>query len=123
MKCFREGILKVTVNTNNGVERKNKDFKYEFLSQHRNNTLIGMVVVLVEQFLPEIYSRYLVLVTFEMYFFYNYNKKVGMHDSLLLLIRNTTKIISFILMVSVLGITKQLYFSYFFVGFCFILVS
>ena len=69
MKWFPEGILEVTVNTNNGVERKNKDFKYEFLSQHRNNTLIGMVVVLVEQFLPEIYSRYLVLVTFEMYFF------------------------------------------------------
>ena len=69
MKCFPEGILEVTVNTNNGVERKNKDFKYEFLSQHRNNTLSGMVVVLVEQFLPEIYSRYLVLVTFEMYFF------------------------------------------------------
>ena len=69
MKCFREGILEVTVNTNNGVERKNKDFKYEFLSQHRNTTLSGMVAVLEEQFLPEIYSRYLVLVTFEMYFF------------------------------------------------------
>ena len=38
MKCFPEGILEVTVNTNNGVERKNKDFKYKFLSQHRNNT-------------------------------------------------------------------------------------
>ena len=37
-----------------------------------------------------------------------------MHDSLLLLIRNTTKIVSFTLMVSLLGITKQLYFSYFF---------
>ena len=56
MKCFREGILEVTVNTNNGVERKNKDFKYEFLSQHRNNTLSGMVAVLVETFSPEIHS-------------------------------------------------------------------
>ena len=68
MKAFREGILDVTVNTNNGVERKNKDFKYEFLSQHRNTTLSGMVAVLEEQFLSEIYSRYLVLVTFEMHF-------------------------------------------------------
>ena len=68
MKAFREGILDVTVNTNNGVERKNKDFKYQFLSQHRNTTLSGMVAVLEEQFLPEIYSRYLVLVTFEMHF-------------------------------------------------------
>ena len=75
MKYFREGILEVTVNTNNGVERKNKDFKYEFLSQHRNNALSGMVAVVVEQFLLEIYSRYLVLATFEMYFFSNYNKK------------------------------------------------
>ena len=66
MKCFREGILEVTVNTNNGVERKNKDFNHEFLSQHRNNALSGMVV---EQFLPETYSRYLVLATLEMYFF------------------------------------------------------
>ena len=39
------------------------------------------------------------------------NKKVGMHGSLLLLARNTTKIISFTLMVSLLGTTKQLYFS------------
>ena len=43
MKCFREGILEVTVSTNNGVERENKDFKYEFLSQHRNNGLSGTV--------------------------------------------------------------------------------
>ena len=42
------------------------------------------------------------------------NEKVGMHDSLLLLARNTTKIISFTLMVSLLDITKQLYFSWFF---------
>ena len=69
MKCFREGILEVTVNTNNGVERKNKDFKYEFLSQHRNNTLSGMVAVLVEQFLPEIYSGYLVLKLLKRIFF------------------------------------------------------
>ena len=69
MKCFREGMLKVIVNTNNDVERKNKDFKYEFLSQHGNNILSGMVAVLVEEFLSEIYSMYLVLVTFEMYFF------------------------------------------------------
>ena len=62
-------MLKVIVNTNNDVERKNKDFKYEFLSQHGNNILSGMVAVLVEEFLSEIYSMYLVLVTFEMYFF------------------------------------------------------
>ena len=46
MKCFREEILEVVVNISNGAERKNKDFKYEFLLQHRNNTLSGMVAVL-----------------------------------------------------------------------------
>ena len=50
VKFFREGISEVTVNTSNGIERKSKDLKYEFLSQHRNNTLSGMVAVLVEQF-------------------------------------------------------------------------
>ena len=69
VKYFRQGILKVIVNNNNDVERKNKDFKYEFLSQHGNNILSGMVAVLVEEFLSEIYSRYVVLVTFKMLFF------------------------------------------------------
>ena len=54
VKCLGDGIFEVALNTNNGVERKNKDFQYGLLSQHRNNTLSGMVKVLVEQFLPEI---------------------------------------------------------------------
>ena len=54
VKCLGDGIIEVALNTNNGVERKNKDFQYGLLSQHRNNTLSGMVKVLVEQFLPEI---------------------------------------------------------------------
>ena len=69
MTYFCEGTLEVTVNTNNGIERNNKDFKYEFLWQHRNKTLSEMVAVQVEQFLPEIYSTYLVLAIFEIYFF------------------------------------------------------
>ena len=34
-----------------------------------------MVAVLVEKFLPEIYSRYLTITTFEIYLFPKYNKK------------------------------------------------
>ena len=74
MKCFREAILEVTVNTSNGVERKNKDFM-NFYRNVEINTLSGIVAVLVKQFLPEIYSRYLILATSEMYFFSNYDKK------------------------------------------------
>ena len=44
-------------NTNNGVERKNRYLKYEFLKQYKDKTLSGMVTVLIEQFLPEIYNR------------------------------------------------------------------
>ena len=49
---FWQGLLEIVVNTNNGVERKNKDFKHEFLKPYKDNSLSGMVTVLVEQFLP-----------------------------------------------------------------------
>ena len=47
-KAFRFGLLEIVVNANNGVERKNREFKYEFLKQYKDNTLSGMVTVLVE---------------------------------------------------------------------------
>ena len=47
----------VSVNTNNGVERKNRDFKHEFLKPYKDNSLSGMVTVLTEQFLPAKESR------------------------------------------------------------------
>ena len=50
--------MEIVVNTNNGVERKNRDFKYEFLRPYKDNTLSGMITVLVEQFIPETYDRY-----------------------------------------------------------------
>ena len=52
VRAFRQGLLEIVVNTNNGVERKNKDFKHEFLKPYKDNSLSGMVTVLVEQFLP-----------------------------------------------------------------------
>ena len=52
VRAFRQGLLEIVVNTNNGVERKNKDFKLEFLKPYKDNSLSGMVTVLVEQFLP-----------------------------------------------------------------------
>ena len=49
------------VNTNNGVERQNKLFKYSYLKikkkSHKNNSLSVMLTVLIEDFLPDNYSR------------------------------------------------------------------
>ena len=50
--CIWEVLLEIAVNTNNGVERKSKNFKHEFLKPYKDNSLSGMVTVLVEQFLP-----------------------------------------------------------------------
>ena len=57
VKSFRFGLLEIVVNTNNGVERKNREFKCDFLKQYKDNTLSDMVTVLVEQFIPDTYSR------------------------------------------------------------------
>ena len=34
--------MEIVVNTNNGVERQNKDFKYEYLKNIEDNTLSGI---------------------------------------------------------------------------------
>ena len=49
--------MEIDVDTNNGVERQNKDFKYEYLKQFKDNTLSGILTVLIEQFLPDKYKR------------------------------------------------------------------
>ena len=47
----------VMVNANNGVERQNKDLKHEYLKQYKDNSLSGMITVLIEQFLPDKFRR------------------------------------------------------------------
>ena len=49
--------MEIVVDTNNEGERQNKDFKYEHLKQFKDNTLTGMLTVLIEQFLPDKYKR------------------------------------------------------------------
>ena len=41
--------MEVTVNTNNGVETKNKDFKYQYLIRFKDKSFTGMITVLVMQ--------------------------------------------------------------------------
>ena len=40
--------MEIVVDTNDGVERQNKDFKYEYLKQFKDNTLSGMLTVMIE---------------------------------------------------------------------------
>ena len=56
VKAFKFGLLEIVVNTNNGVERKNREFKHDFLNQYKDKILSAMVTVLVEQFIPDTYS-------------------------------------------------------------------
>ena len=49
--------MEIVVDKNNGVEHQNKDFKYEYLKQFKDNALGGMLTVLTEQFLPDKYKR------------------------------------------------------------------
>ncbi|XP_073244010.1 uncharacterized protein [Porites lutea] len=55
--AFWKECFNVRVNTNNGVERQNKLFKYSYLKSHKNNSLTVMLTVLIEDFLPDNYSR------------------------------------------------------------------
>ena len=41
-------MLEIVVHTNNGVERKNRDFKYECLRQYKDDSVSGIVTVLAE---------------------------------------------------------------------------
>lgn len=56
---FQKEVLPVAINTTNGVERQNKEFKFNFLSKHRDKTLSRMLTVLIEDFLQDKYARYL----------------------------------------------------------------
>jgi hypothetical protein len=47
----------VSINTNNGVERMNESFKYQYLMARNKYSLSGMIGVVVEEFLPDKYER------------------------------------------------------------------
>ncbi|XP_014679414.1 PREDICTED: uncharacterized protein LOC106819281 [Priapulus caudatus] len=56
--AYRGDRLLVSINTNNGIERQNGVFKHEYLQKHGRRTLSGMVEILVTEFLPDQYQRY-----------------------------------------------------------------
>ena len=57
VRAYRTGLMEIIVNTNNGDERQNKDLKHEYLKQYKDNSLSGMITVLIEQFLPDKFRR------------------------------------------------------------------
>ncbi|EDO31541.1 predicted protein [Nematostella vectensis] len=56
VQAFRENI---SVHTNNGVARRNEELKYNFLSSHRDKSLSGLLSVLINEYFPEKYARYI----------------------------------------------------------------
>lgn len=56
--AFRSESFIVGVHTNNGLERQNQVFKYTYLKHHKNNSLSGVLSILIEEFLPDNYNRY-----------------------------------------------------------------
>ena len=56
--AYRHDLMEIVVNTNNGIETKNRDFKRNFLCKYKDTSLSGMIKVLVEQFCPVHYNRY-----------------------------------------------------------------
>lgn len=47
------------MNTNNGVEAKNKHFQYDYLPRSVDKSEFGIAVLLVESFIPNSYQHYL----------------------------------------------------------------
>ena len=55
--AYRQERVLVSVNTNNGIERLNESFKYQYLKDRNKSSLSGMIAILVEEILPEKYQR------------------------------------------------------------------
>uniref|UniRef100_A0A7M5VBX8 Uncharacterized protein n=1 Tax=Clytia hemisphaerica TaxID=252671 RepID=A0A7M5VBX8_9CNID len=56
--AYRKDRFMVNINTNNGVERQNESFKYSYLQRFKNSSLTGMLTKLIENFLPDKYTKY-----------------------------------------------------------------
>ena len=66
--AYRKDRFNVAINTNNGIERQNRSFKYDFLAKQRDTSLSGMLTVLVTQFLPSSFRRFVLCNSILFYF-------------------------------------------------------
>eukprot|EP00795_Rhopilema_esculentum_P008951 gene8951-16584_t len=55
--AHRQDRLLVNCNTNNGTERQNESFKYQYLQKHSRASVTGMLTILIEDFLVDKYDR------------------------------------------------------------------
>ena len=62
-------------NTNNGTERLNEDLKYDELVGYKKCTLSELLQVLIENFIPEHYEKYIGLKSSIHLVFRNINRK------------------------------------------------
>ena len=60
-RAYRDPTYHATVDTNNGVEAQTKLLKhsYMYLTRRKQITLSEVMTILVENFLPEMYQKYL----------------------------------------------------------------
>ncbi|KAJ4940925.1 hypothetical protein JOQ06_027215 [Pogonophryne albipinna] len=61
VNVYKTESLKVAINTNNGVERQNKTLKHTFLEGYKNCSLSELLTVVVSDFLPTAYQKYIEL--------------------------------------------------------------
>jgi len=58
VQAFRSDRFHVRVSTNNGVERQNRALKHDYLVSMRERTLSDLMTVLVDQFHPDAFRKY-----------------------------------------------------------------
>ena len=58
-RAYRDNSYHAAVDTNNGVEAQNKLLKYKFMPRRRHLTLSNVALLIVEEFLPEMHSKYM----------------------------------------------------------------
>ncbi|KAL3060845.1 hypothetical protein OYC64_015230 [Pagothenia borchgrevinki] len=73
---FRDEDLKVAIYTNNGVERQNETLKHSHLEGYKNCSLSEMLTVLVPDFLPRTYRKYIELNVKYSSFYRRYNENM-----------------------------------------------
>ena len=59
--AYRDKVYHAAVDTNNGVESQNKMLKYNFLPRNSRLTLSRLVIVLNENFLPDMHHKHMFL--------------------------------------------------------------
>ena len=58
-RTFRDSSYHAAVETNNGTEALNRVLKYSYLPRKASLTLTGIVRIIVDQFLPDMYQNYI----------------------------------------------------------------